>query len=179
MVRSYRNKVLFVVLLNAALITPSFSQQSIKVAVFNSQKIFETSEEGKKTVAQLRDKDQKIRAELAALDKQAQDLETKINTQRLTLTQEAYEQMLGDLDKIRTKRKRAEEDSTNDFQQLRMRLSNRIIAEVMPIIEALAKEREIDVVLDLTVSGVVYFHPQSDITDEVIKRYDASRIPKK
>jgi len=65
-------------------------------------------------------------------------LETKLNTQRLTLSFEAQQQLL-------------------------------------PIIENIAKKREFSLVLDLTSSGVVYFNPAFDITDEVIKRYNAKK----
>jgi outer membrane protein len=47
--------------------------------------------------------------------------------------------------------------------------------EVLPIIETVAKERGFKLVLDLSISGVAYFDNTLDITDEVIKRYDASK----
>jgi Skp family chaperone for outer membrane proteins len=44
------------------------------------------------------------------------------------------------------------------------------------IIENLAKERGLELVLDVQASGVVTFSPTVDITDEVIRRYDQSKV---
>ncbi len=159
----------------------AFGQQSFKVAIIDSQKTLQNSEVGKKAIAQLQDKEQRIKNELASMDKDIQDKETRLRTQGLVMTSEAREQMTFDLDNLRTKRKRTEEDSVKEWQRLQFTLFEKIRKELQPIIENIAKEREFSLVLDSAVAQeiVVYFHPAIDITDEVVKRYDASRITKK
>lgn len=49
---------------------------------------------------------------------------------------------------------------------------------MVPIIEALAKEKGLELVLDM-VESVVYCIPAVDMTDEVIKRYNAVKVAKK
>jgi outer membrane protein len=154
-------------------------QQPSKLGLVNSQKAFETSNEGKKVISQLLDREQKIRNEIAKLDGQIQSLETKYNTQKLTLAAEAVVQMEAEINRKMTERKRYEEDATKDYQQLRANLFNRIKNEMVPIIQATAKDRGLEIVLDMVESGVVYFSPSVDITDEVIKKYNASRVPAK
>jgi Skp family chaperone for outer membrane proteins len=46
---------------------------------------------------------------------------------------------------------------------------------LLPIIEKLGKERGLDIIFDLGNSGAVYYSPTIDVTQEVIKRYDASK----
>ena len=55
------------------------------------------------------------------------------------------------------------------------------LGEMVGIIEGLAKEKGLDLVLDLGASGTVFFNPAMDITAEVISRYDAAKAaaPKK
>jgi nitrate/TMAO reductase-like tetraheme cytochrome c subunit len=54
-------------------------------------------------------------------------------------------------------------------------LVQKLRAEMVTIIENLAKERGLELVLDVVQSGVVTFSPTVDITDEVIRRYDQSK----
>jgi Skp family chaperone for outer membrane proteins len=157
-----------------------FAQQ-LKVGVVNSQNAFNTSLEGKKAQGQLQDKDNKIKADLTKLENEIKQLQTKLSTQQMTLTSEAAIQIQSDIDKKTTARKRLEEDATRDMQQIQYALIQRIRGEMVGIIEAIAKEKGYDLVLDLGASGIVFFNPTIDITDEVIKRYDAIKAaaPKK
>jgi outer membrane protein len=50
---------------------------------------------------------------------------------------------------------------------------------MVPIIQAAAKEKGLDVVLEMVESGVVYFNPAVDMTEEIIKRYNASKVSAK
>jgi outer membrane protein len=153
--------------------------QTIKVGIVNSQEILEKSIEGKKAIAQLEEKNRKTQQDLAKLDDQIRQLETKLNTQGLTMTQEAIISLSADLDRKRTERQRMAEDATKDMQELQQRLYLKIQNEVMPIINKLGQEKGLDLILDLRASGVLYFNPVVDLTSEVIRRYDATKTPAK
>jgi len=172
-------KILLFIFLFTVFVFQGFAQQPYKVAVINAQKTLEDSAEGKKAFAQLRERNDKIKRELERIDGEIQTLETRYNTQRLTMSDEALMQLSSDLDRKRTERKRYEEDSARDFQRLQFNLTQKIRNEVVPIIHQVAKERGYDIVLDAIGSGVVYWNPVIDITEEVIKRYDASKVPTK
>jgi outer membrane protein len=159
----------------------AYAQQTTKAGVINSQQAFTASTEGKKAQAQLLDQENKIKSDLARLDAEIKTLETKLTTQRMTLSNEAALQVQSDLDRKTTARKRREEDGAREAQQLQISLIQRIRGEMVGIIEGLAKERGLDLILDLGASGIVFFNPAMDITDEVIRRYDAAKAaaPKK
>jgi Skp family chaperone for outer membrane proteins len=169
------NIILFIFVLTI-FVSQGAAQQLFKAAVVDSQKTLQNSNEGKKAIALLREKEQKINSELANLDKKIQDLDTKLKTQRLVMTFEAQEQLSFDLDNLRTRRKRAAEDSLKEWQRLQFKLFAKIREEVNPIIENVAKEKGFSLVLDLASNSVLYFSLSVDITDEVIKRYDALKI---
>lgn len=157
------------------------AQQTIKTGVINSQQAFTASAEGKKAQAQLQDQENKVKSDLARLDAEIKALQTKLSTQRTTLSNEAALQIQSDLDRKMTARKRREEDGGREAQQLQISLIQRIRGEMVGVIEGLAKERGLDLILDLAASGIVFFNPTMDITDEVIRRYDAAMAatPKK
>lgn len=167
------------VLIIAGLFSLAIAQETAKIGVVNSQEVLEKSEEGKKAIAQLQEKDRSQQSRLTKLDEEIRQLETKMNTQRLTLTNEAILQLTSDLDKKRTDRKRLAEDALRELQDLRLRLFNRVQSELIPIIEQLGKEKNLEIIFDLAQSGAIYFNPTIELTEEVIRRYDASKSTQK
>jgi outer membrane protein len=177
MIRSTK-KGIVLALFVAVLVSAGFAQQTLKIAVVNSQEVLEKSAEGKKVMAQLQSKDSKAQADVAKLDEDIRVLETRLNTQRLTLTQEAMMSMQADLDRKRTERTRFAEDQVREMQDLTQRLFQRIQSELLPIIEAVGKEKNLELILDLVQSGAIYFSPATDLTAEIIQKYDASKASK-
>ncbi len=168
-------KIVWIPLVLAILVTFGYSQQAIKVGVVNSQDVLEQSAEGKRVMTQIQDKDKQNQDRLNSIDEEIRSLETRINTQRLTLTNEAMMQLSSDLDKKRTERKRFAEDSLREMQEFTTRLFQRVQNELLPIIEQLGKDKNLDIIFDLARSGAIYFNPTIDITKDVITRYDASK----
>jgi len=153
----------------------SYAQQAPKIAIINSQRAFETCVEGKRILAQMQERENKIKTDIQKLDDSIRLLENKLSTGRLTMTNEALLGIQADIDKKTTERKRYEEDAARDAQQFSVNLIQRIRAEMVTIIDALAKERGLELVLDAQQSGVVASSPAIDITDEIIRRYDQSK----
>ena len=170
-----RNAVftLLPIVLMALCVSAGLAQATHKIAVINSQEVLEKSIEGKKVIARLQERDKKNQNDLAKLDDDIRGLETKLNTQRLTLSEEALMQLSSDLDKKKKDRTRFAEDAMRDIQELQLRLYTKLQNDLLPLIEAIGKEKGFDLILDLGKSGAVYFSPTIAITDDVVKRYDA------
>ena len=168
-------RALLLLSLFVAAVSLSFAQQYPKIGVINSQDVLERSAEGKRVIARLQEKDKSNQGILTKLDDEINQLQTRINTQRLTLAEEALYNMGADLQKKQTDRKRLAEDAVRDFEDLRVKLFNKVQSELIPIIEALGKEKGFDLILDLAKSGAVYYNPVIELTEDVIKRYDASK----
>jgi Skp family chaperone for outer membrane proteins len=176
--RRSSKKIFLFILFTAVLMQLGLAQQAIKIGIVNSQQVLEDSIEGKKIMAQLEEKDKQNREALTKLDDEIRRLETKLSTQRLTLTQEAMAQLSSDIERKRTERKRFTEDTYSEMQELTGRLFNRIQNELLPIIEQIGKEKNMDLIFDLARSGTIYFNPVIDLTPDVIKAYDASKAAK-
>ncbi|MDW7761436.1 MAG: OmpH family outer membrane protein [Acidobacteriota bacterium] len=149
--------------------------QTAKIGVLNSNEVLEKSAEGKKAIAQLMERNKKLEDSITKIDDQIRQLETRFNTQRMTLTEEAALQLSADIQKKRTDRTRMAEDGSREMQDLQVRLFTRLQNELLPIIEQLGREKGMDLILDLEKSGAVYFSDAINVTDEVIRRYDASK----
>jgi Skp family chaperone for outer membrane proteins len=170
-------KVLLILFMVSVLVSAGFAQQN--VGVVNSREILDKSIEGKKIMNRLQQKEKEYKTKLAAMDEDIRKLNTKLSTQRLTLTDEAMVQLSSDLDKKKTDQKRFAEDAQREMQSLMNRLFQRLQIEVVPIIEAVGKEKNLVAIFDLEKSGMIYFNSAIDITNEVIQKYDASKAGKK
>jgi outer membrane protein len=151
------------------------AQEVTKLGMVNSQEVLEKSAEGKKAIAQLQAADKKYTDDITKLDDQIKQLQNRLSTQRLTLTADAAAGIQADIQRKQTERQRAAEDASRSMQELQGNLLSRIQAELMPIIEQMRKDKGLDLIFDLTRSGTVYFNPSLDLTDEVVRRYDASK----
>jgi len=155
----------------------SFAQG--KIGIIDSQQVLEKSAEGKKVIARLQETEKKNAGAVTALDDQIRQIQTKLNTQRLTLTDEAAVQLQADLERKTTERKRVAEDAVAGMQELSQRLFLKLQSELMPIVQALGKEKDLDVIFDVQKSGAIYWNPAADVTEDIIKRYDASKAAEK
>jgi len=171
--KTLRSLTALLILLTAVFVSASFAQQ--KVGVINSQDVLEKSAEGKKIMARLQEADKANQTKIAALDDAIRKLQTELNTQRITMTDEAVLAKQSDLEKKNTDRKRLAEDAYSTMQDLTQRLFKRLQDELIPLVEQIAKEKSLDIVFDLGRSGAVYWNPAIDLTADLIKRYDASK----
>lgn len=175
MARRSTSKITLLILLVAGIVSMSYAQQPMKIGVVDSQEVLEKSQEGKRVTAQIESKNKTLQEDLARLDDKIRELETKLNTQRLTLTQEAANNLISDIDKKRTERARFVEDSRRELNELTQRLFNKLQSELRPIIADIGKEKNLDLIFDVGSSGIIYFNPAVNLTQEVIQKYDASK----
>jgi len=175
MARRSTGKTILFAFCTVGLISLGYSQQPMRVGVVNSQDVLLKSQEGKRVTAQIEAKNKTLQEDLARIDERIRELETRLNTQSLTLSQEALNNLMSDLDKKRTERARFVEDSRREMNDLQARLFNKLQNELRPIIEEIGKEKNLDMIFDVGNSGIIYFNPAVDLTAEVIQKYDASK----
>ncbi|MGB9836462.1 MAG: OmpH family outer membrane protein [Candidatus Saccharicenans sp.] len=169
----------FILLVALFLWLPASAQNILKVAVINSQKAFEQSAEGKKVVSILQEKEQEIKDKIKKQTEEIQKLKDKLASQKLTLTQEALSQLQLEIDQKEAARQKYEQEASSEFEQFKNQQIKRIREEMLAVVDELVREKGYDLVFDLNSSGLIYFQPAFDITDEIIKRYDQKKNPKK
>ncbi len=171
-----KNSVLrsaLIVLAMGALVSMAAAQS--KLGTVNSQAIFEKSAEGKRILARLREADQKNAEAIGKLDQEIQALQIRLNTQRLTLSEEAALQLSTDIERRTTERKRKAEDAAASLTELRDRLFRTVQTDLLAIIAQVGKDMGYDLILEVGNGGVAYANPAIDLSAEVVKRYDASK----
>ncbi|MGB4705468.1 MAG: OmpH family outer membrane protein [Candidatus Saccharicenans sp.] len=177
--RQKKNQFLWLLLFCGLLTLPLTAQSRLKVAVVDSQKAFDQSLEGKKAVAVLQEREEQIKSELKRRDEEIKNLRQKLASQELTLSPEARKKLQQEIDRKEAERLKYEQENSRDFEQLKSQIIKRIREEMLAVVDEIIKEQGYELVFDLSTSGLIYYHPELDITQEVIKRYDASKSTKK
>ncbi len=146
-----------------------------RIAVINMQQAILDSAEGKKAAGTLKAKYDAKASELQKKKKEVDDLTDDLKKQEKTLSDDARADKQRTID-VKTKElQRAGEDANNEFQQLQSEAINNIGNRIMKVIQAYASEQGFTLVIDNSSpqAGILYANPTSDITTEIIRRFDA------
>jgi outer membrane protein len=145
-----------------------------RVGVINMQTAILESVEGKKAAETLKAKYDAKAAELEKKRKEIEDLTAELKKQEKNLSEDAQAQKTKAIDTKQKELTRAGEDASNEFKQLQDETINTIGNKILRIIQAYAAEQSYSLVVDSSSaqSGVLYFSPTTDITTEIIRRFD-------
>jgi outer membrane protein len=151
------------------------SSNTSRVAVINMQSAVLDSIDGRKAAQTLKTKYDAKAAELEKMKKEIEELTAELTRQEKSLSDEAKGQK-AKLIEIKTKDlNRSGEDANNEFQQLQNEAINNIGTKIVKVLQAYAADQNITLVIDSSSSqsGVLYYNPRADITNEIIRRFDA------
>jgi outer membrane protein len=149
-----------------------------KIAVINFSRAIGESTEGKAAIGEFQTKVNTKREELVRKNTEIEELQKQLNTQSKALNDDTRATMAKNIETKTTELTRAQEDAQKEFGQLQNEIFNRIGQKIYPIVQQYAKDNGLIVVLDTSqTNALVYADPATDITDEVIKKFDAAPSP--
>ena len=146
--------------------------RGISVAWLDLQRIVESSAEGKIANAKVQALTQKKTNEIGEKNKQLQAAQLKLQTGGTVLNDDARGQLEKEVDRLNLDIQRMQQDAQTEIQDLQASLQNDFQKKLMPVIEALVKERNITMLFSRNDAGIVYGDPGLDLTAEVINRFD-------
>lgn len=149
--------------------------QDAKIAFIDANAIAASSAAGKEASKKLADLDAKLRGELTEKNKGLQALQSKLNTGGAVLNDTARAQLEKDIDKAQRDIQFAQQNAQAEMTSLQNDLQAEFQKKLIPIIEAIAKEKGLHAVFSVDGSGAAYWHPGLMLTDEVVKRLDAKK----
>ena len=150
---------------------PVFAQTPT-IAVIDPQKVVQNSEMGKKVLAEIKTLKDKKQQEIDGRQASIQAMRDKLDKQKDILSADAKEKLQSDIQKSITDLRRLSEDSEQEIQGRLQAAIKNIEDKVLPIIQKMGEERGYSVIIQK--DQLVYFSSKNDITDEVIKLFDAA-----
>lgn len=161
------------VVLVAAIALPAAAQA--KVAVIEVQRVISESDPGKESLQRLRTLQEKEIEDGRVLQQELDALRDQFSKQRFTLSEDKLAEMTGQIEDKTIALQRFEDDAKRNLEEARRTALQRLEERIMPIISQLGQEQGITVIFNKYQSGLVYADETTDITDEVIRRFNTAQ----
>lgn len=143
-----------------------------KIAIVNFQTVASESTIGKAATAKLNTLKDQENTKLQKENQDLQDLMKKQQTGLLSTT--AQQDTQAQIEKLQMQIQYDQQVAQKETGDLNDSLMNDFMNKAIPIVQAIAKEKGIEVVLSVADAGVVYWRDGLDISAEVVKRLDAA-----
>jgi len=156
----------------ALVAAPQAASAQSKIAVVDAQRLVTDSAAGKAALARLRQIQEERVTEFRSKQDEIEQLRRRISEGRLSLAEDKLAELEKELEDKGTAFRRFQEDAEREFKKQQEQAFADIEKKVAPIIEAMGREQGLDLIFNKFQSGLVYANDASDITDQVIQRFD-------
>ena len=146
-----------------------------KVGFVNLQAIAQLSTDGKAAASKVNALAQKKQTEAADKAKALQTNQQKLETSGSVMSDTARAQLQKDIERQTVEGQRFEQDAQAELNELQQQLQQEFQGKLMPVLEAISKEKGLQVLFSAGDSGVIWAEPGIDLTLEAVKRLDAAK----
>ena len=160
---------------------PAPFPEGAKIAFLNVNYILQTSDEGKAAIAEVRELENKRSGELADKKKKFEEAQKKANDAANVMSEQARAQTARELEKQARDLEYEVQDAEKEVEAFQQKTLSEVVQKVGPIIETIAKEKQLHLVIR-SESGILAWGVDGlDISEEIVKRLNASKgaAPKK
>lgn len=147
-----------------------------KIGVINIQAAIANTGEGKKAFGELDKKYAPRRQDLQEQQQAVDSLQAQLQKQGTTLSDEEQRRLTRELQEKQTRLKRSQEDAQADFSADSQEVISRVGQKLVKLVDDYARENGYVLVIEGNPQQlpIYYVAPQVDLTEEMIKRYDAA-----
>lgn len=162
-----------------ALATPALPQTAgTRVGIINIQDAIVRTEDGQKVAKMLQEKYAPRQSELEKKKRELDELQAQLSKGRNTMSEEARNNLIRQIDQKTKSLTRDNEDATAEFQQEEAKHINGIGQRMMGVVDKFAKDKGYSIILDISSqqSPVLWAVNTVDITNEIVTLYDKSEL---
>jgi Skp family chaperone for outer membrane proteins len=153
-------------------------QDGLKYAYLRVDVIAASSVEGRAANEKVKAlNDQKVR-ELNERNKALQTAQQKLDQGGSVLNDAARAQLQQEIERQQRDLQRFTEDAQQDVQALQQQLQEEFQRKLNPIVDRVAREKQVHMVFSAADSGLVWADPTMDLTADIIKAFDAAATAK-
>lgn len=142
-----------------------------KVGWVNPGEILQKSIKGKQVVSKLQAMGETNNKKLQAMQKELDDLQKELMNPALSA--DARQKKSEELQTKRTNVQRFVEDAQKNMEKQRVQEFDKLQQEINPLIEQIATNEGYTIIFDVSMAGIAFASQSADITDKVIKAFDA------
>jgi outer membrane protein len=145
-----------------------------KLGVLSIRQAIASTAEGKQASAELQSKFAARQSELDGLNKQINDIRTRLQAGQNTLSQEEQARLTRQGEALAKQLQRKQEDFQEDVNSAQQEVIDGIGRKMMDVLDRYARENGYSAVFDTSAqtSPILYASNKVDLTQEIIKLYD-------
>jgi len=147
-------------------------QDGMKYAYVNVQMVAAGSVEGKVAAEKIKVLQEQKSRELQDRNKALQAAQQKLEQGGSVLSDSARAQLQADIERQQRDLQRFTEDAQQDVQQLAEQVEQEFNRKLTPVIDKVAKQKQVHFVFNAQQSGLIWAEPGMDLTAEVIQAFD-------
>ena len=145
-----------------------------KIAFVDIQRIASESGEGKASTARINAYQQKKAAELGEKNKLMQADQQKLQSGGSVMSDTARAELEKKIERQQVDIQRATQDAQQELQEMQRDLQVEFQRKLQPIIQQVAQEKGLHMLFSVADSGIAWADLSLDLTNDVIKRFDAA-----
>lgn len=149
--------------------------EGAKIAYIDIQAVASNSAEGKAATAKLQELEKKKVAEITEKNKQLEAAKTKQQTSSTLMNDSARLALEKEVDKLTREVQFLQQEAQSDRSALQAELQVDFQRKLNPVLEQVAREKNLHMLVDINNAGAVWVDTGLDLTGEVIKRLDAAK----
>ena len=144
-----------------------------KIGFVNLQQVANLSGEGKISTGKVQALMAKKQTEAQTKSKALADAQAKLASSAGILSDAARAQLEKDIERMNVEGQRFQQDAQAEINELSQQLQNEFQQKLFPVLEAVSKEKGIQVLLSAADAGVVWAEAGLDLTLDAVKKLDA------
>ena len=145
---------------------------SLKIGVFDANRVSEETDEGKRIAGKLSAFGEKKKSELAAKDKEIADLRAQLESQNLSLSPERQQQMQKDIQRKGLELQQGQESARNEFQIEVSEAQNRFQEQLIRVINQFGRDEGFTMIIERATGGVAFASESVDVTTAIVDKFN-------
>ena len=160
----------------AAPLQPPFPAGA-KFAFVDLQRVAAESVEGQAANAKVQEVSEQKIAEIAERNTRLQESQQELQQGQTILSADVRLQRQREIDRLLLDIERFTQDAEVEVSALQQTLQIEFQQKLLPVIDQVANEKQLDFIFSVADSGLVWAAPSLDVTDEIIRQFDAGGSP--
>jgi len=152
--------------------------ETVKIGLIDFQKVLKTSNAGKAAQSEINKQGKKMEADLKKKKEELEELKQKIDREALVMTKEMRDQKEREFRIKINDFKMLEKKYKENFNEVNTKLVFQFRNEIVGLVEKIGKRDGYLIIMEKNEAGVVFSPDSMEITDEIIKLYNADYAKK-
>ena len=166
-------KKLSMVLALCVICAPAYAADVAKIGTINFQRILDVSDAGKEAQTKLNEQAQKMEADLKSKGAEIEENRKQFERESLVMNKEMKDAKEREMRIKINDFKQLQQKYTGVARELQFRLVGKIRQDIDTLVKEMGKKQGFLLIMEAKEAGIIYTPTKIDITDAVIKAYNA------